>query len=108
MKIKQAWLVLTGKLEAVSKEMLAVVDRGIKVIEEDKRLEYLAKYKAEKEEMKAKFKPGVRVQANQSAGFNRGACGTVEYLEPNHLRVWVLRDGAESACFYFPKELDLI
>lgn len=56
-----------------------------------------------------KFEPGTRVRANQTAGFHRGAEGTVQFQEPgSHFRVWVLRDKADSPVFYYPDELDLL
>jgi hypothetical protein len=52
------------------------------------------------------FKIGVRVKVNDTAGFSRGARGIIEYVEPSG-RCWVLRDGADKACYYCPSELDM-
>ena len=38
------------------------------------------------------------------AGFNVGAKGTVNYIEPTG-RLWVRRDGASSDVFYMPEEV---
>lgn len=54
-----------------------------------------------------KIRRGDRVQANQSAGFHKGAIGTVEFVEPTYTKVWVLRDGASTPVFYHPNELDV-
>lgn len=53
------------------------------------------------------FKRGDRVQANQTAGFNKGAKGVVQYVEPCG-KIWVLRDGASGDIFYHAEELELI
>lgn len=54
---------------------------------------------------KPEFKRDDRVVVNQTAGFNSGARGVVEYVEPSG-KLWVLRDGSNSACYYLPTELD--
>lgn len=54
------------------------------------------------------FCVGDRVRVNSKSGFNPGATGVVKYVEPNGLRIWVLRDGASSDVFFHSKELDLI
>ena len=40
------------------------------------------------------------------SGFNVGAKGTVNYIEPTG-RLWVRRDGASSDVFYLPEEVGL-
>lgn len=42
------------------------------------------------------------------AGFNVGAHGVVEFVEPSGEKIWVLRDGASTPVFYHPKELQKI
>lgn len=39
------------------------------------------------------------------AGFNVGARGIVEFVEPSGEKIWVLHDGASTPVFYHPKEL---
>ena len=51
------------------------------------------------------FKVGSRVRV--VAGFNVGATGTVNYIEPSG-KLWVRRDQASSDVFYHPEELVLI
>ena len=41
------------------------------------------------------------------SGFNVGAKGTVNYIEPTG-RMWVRRDGASSDVFYHPEEVKLV
>ncbi len=53
------------------------------------------------------FKRGDRVLVNQTSGFNKGAEGIVEFVEPNG-RIWVLRDGSSGPVYFYPTELDLI
>lgn len=84
-------------------------------VEEDNRqemLEKIAYLEAEIETLRQKapekvFKRGDRVEVNQHSGFNKGAKGVVEFVEPSG-KVWVLRDGAGSEVFFYPEELDLI
>lgn len=52
------------------------------------------------------LKRGDRVVANNTAGFNKGARGTVEFVEPSGERIWVLRDNSSGPVFYGPSELD--
>lgn len=52
------------------------------------------------------FARGDRVVANQTAGFHKGAHGTVEFVEPSGKKVWVLRDHASTPVYYHPDELD--
>ncbi len=42
------------------------------------------------------------------AGFNVGARGIVEFVEPSGEKIWVLRDGASTPVFYHPSELQKI
>ncbi len=42
------------------------------------------------------------------AGFNVGARGIVEFVEPSGEKIWVLRDGASTPVFYHPEELKKI
>lgn len=42
------------------------------------------------------------------AGFNVGARGIVEFVEPSGEKIWVLRDGASTPVFYHPSELKKI
>ena len=42
------------------------------------------------------------------AGFNVGATGVVEFVEPSGKKIWVLRDGASTPVFYHPSELQKI
>jgi hypothetical protein len=51
------------------------------------------------------FPRGIRITVRQSAGFNRGAKGVVEYQLPGNGKVFVLRDGASDAIFYHGSEL---
>ncbi len=86
-------------------------------VEQDNRQELLDKielleaeidsYRVRDKEEKKTFKRGDRVQANEQAGFHKGAKGTVQYVEPSG-KIWVLKDGASSDVFYYPDELDLI
>lgn len=39
------------------------------------------------------------------AGFNVGARGVVEFVEPSGQKIWVLRNGASTPVFYHPDEL---
>lgn len=55
---------------------------------------------------KPQFARGDRVVANQTAGFHKGAHGTVEFVEPSGQKVWVLRDHASTPVYYHPDELD--
>jgi hypothetical protein len=57
---------------------------------------------------KKTMKRGDRVKVNETSGFNKGAVGTVEFVEPNGKQIWVLRDGSSSPCFFHPNELDHI
>lgn len=52
------------------------------------------------------LRPGTRVVAAKTAGFHRGAHGTVSYHAPDG-RVWVRRDGATDDCYYMAEELEL-
>lgn len=52
-----------------------------------------------------KFAAGARIRVRDTAGFNRGARGTVSYHAPDD-RVWVRRDGAGSDCYFHPYELE--
>jgi hypothetical protein len=54
------------------------------------------------------FFRGTRVRANSTAGFHKGATGTVEFVEPSGQKIWVLRDGSSGPVFYIPSELDII
>lgn len=54
------------------------------------------------------FSRGVRVQVNSSAGFSRGSKGTIEFVEPNGVRIWVTRDMSNSQAYFHPSELDII
>lgn len=51
------------------------------------------------------FAVGDRVKGNSRCRFNQAMHGVVKYIEPSG-RLWVLRDGADSDCYYFEKELD--
>jgi transcription antitermination factor NusG len=51
------------------------------------------------------FRVGGRVKV--IAGFNVGAKGTVNYIEPTG-KLWVRRDGASSDVFYMPEEVKVI
>jgi hypothetical protein len=51
------------------------------------------------------FRVGGRVKV--IAGFNVGAKGTVNYIEPSG-KLWVRRDGASSDVFYMPEEVKVI
>lgn len=63
----------------------------------------------EVERLKSKdFKRGDRVYAGPNAGFNRGAEGTVEFVEPGGERIWVLRDGSSGPVYYAPHELEFL
>lgn len=42
------------------------------------------------------------------AGFNVGAKGVVEFVEPSGEKIWVLRDYTCTPVFYHPKELQKI
>lgn len=42
------------------------------------------------------------------AGFNVGARGVVEFVEPSGQKVWVLRNGASNPVYYHPDELQKI
>lgn len=54
-----------------------------------------------------RLKVGQRVRVNDGSGFHRGAFGRVEFQEPTHEgRVWVLRDGALTPAYFYPRELD--
>lgn len=53
------------------------------------------------------FKRGDRVRVNETSGFNKGAEGVVEFVEPSG-RTWVLREGSSGPVFFYPSELDLI
>lgn len=56
------------------------------------------------------FVRGDRVKVNQQSGFHRGATGTIAFVQPGGLsndRIWVDRDGASSAVFFLPYELEL-
>lgn len=55
-----------------------------------------------------KIQFGDRVRANNTAGFHRGAEGTVQFVEPSYEKVWVLRDHSSGPVFYFPNELDVL
>lgn len=55
-------------------------------------------------DFRVEFDPGQDVQVADHAGFHRGALGVVEYHAPDD-RVWVKRDGASRAVFYYPHEL---
>jgi len=52
------------------------------------------------------WKAGDRVKGNDQCGFNRYMHGVVTYVEPNREKVWVLRDGAGSDCFFYSYELE--
>lgn len=65
------------------------------------RLAYKAEVKAK---IKARFGPGTRVVINEKSGFSRGSKGTVQFHDPTD-KVWVLRDGADSAAFFRANEL---
>lgn len=41
-------------------------------------------------------------------GFNVGAKGNIEFVEPSGEKIWVLRDGASTPVFYRPDELQKI
>jgi len=41
------------------------------------------------------------------AGFNVGACGEIQFIEPRE-KIWVLRDNTKSPMFYIRDELELI
>lgn len=55
--------------------------------------------------MNKSFSKGDRVVVRKDAGFHRGAKGVIQLVEPNGT-CHVLRDGASSAVFYDPSELD--
>jgi hypothetical protein len=48
---------------------------------------------------------GVRVKLKT---MGRNGFGTIEFVEPNGERIWVLRDGASSPVFFHPYELDIV
>jgi hypothetical protein len=54
------------------------------------------------------FFRGTRVRANSTSHFSKGATGTVEFVEPNGQKIWVLRDASSGPVFYTPSELDII
>ena len=64
-----------------------------------------ASLKSKLKEPEKTFVRGGRVVVNESSGFNRGARGVVEFVEPSG-KVWVLRDGASSPVYFHPSELD--
>lgn len=51
---------------------------------------------------------GDRVRVKETAGFNRGATGVIQFIEPSGEKVWVLRDRSTSPVWYAPIELELI
>lgn len=53
------------------------------------------------------IKRGDRVEVLMTAGFHKGALGTVEYVAPDD-KVWVLRDNAGSAVYYHRDELEVV
>ena len=55
---------------------------------------------------KKTLKRGDRVKVNEKSGFNKGAVGTVEFVEPNGEKIWVYRDGSSEPCFFYTTELD--
>ena len=58
------------------------------------------------EDIPRRFLRGDRVRATMNAGFHKGACGVVEFVEPSYNRVWVLRDHATTPVYYHPDELE--
>lgn len=63
------------------------------------------------------YEAGDRVKVRQTAGFHKGAHGSVTSVEPGGYQrmypdgppydlVWVERDGAGSSVWYLPQELD--
>ena len=52
------------------------------------------------------WKQGDRVLVKQTAGFHKGAVGTVEFVEPSGKKVWVKRDGATNAAYFHIDELE--
>lgn len=57
--------------------------------------------------MTINFSVGDRVQATETAGFHKGAKGTIVYIEPTG-KCWVRRDGASSDIWYDKGELILL
>jgi len=51
---------------------------------------------------------GARVRVKMTAGFHKGAVGTVEFVEPASGKVWVIRDHAGSALWWHEDELEVI
>lgn len=57
------------------------------------------------------FDRGHRVVVKQTAGFHKGAKGTVAFVEPRGCKtdlIWVDRDGSGKAVWYMPDELERI
>jgi ATP-dependent exoDNAse (exonuclease V) alpha subunit len=55
------------------------------------------------------FVVGDRVKVRKNAGFNRGAMGVIQFIEPTDGgKVWVLRDRSSSPVWYTADELELI
>ncbi|MCY1363097.1 hypothetical protein D9M69_498430 [compost metagenome] len=52
------------------------------------------------------FDIGQRVVVKKTAGFNRGAHGVVQFVEPAGERIWVLRDRATVPVYYHHGELE--
>lgn len=52
---------------------------------------------------------GVRVRINNRSAFSKGSTGIVKFIQPRgsrNARAWVLRDGASSAAWFWPWELE--
>lgn len=110
MKIKEwitwaALMLLTGGI----KSPLSVMEEGkpYRITRSGRRVTIERMEEAKPRPYGRRFKTGQRVMVNDGSGFHRGAFGRVEFQEPTHEgRVWVLRDGASSAAYFHPWELD--
>lgn len=100
------WVLMTGGMKSPLRvlqegEHYVVVRRGGRL-----HVERPADPVKEPEATPMRFDRGRRVVALDTAGFHRGARGSVSFQEPGPGgRVWVLRDGAGSEVFYYPHEL---
>ncbi|ANT45296.1 hypothetical protein Xoosp2_74 [Xanthomonas phage Xoo-sp2] len=111
MKVKHwfAWaalMLLTGG----AKSPLRVMEEGrpYRIVRHGRRITIERIEEVKPIEAARRFEVGQRVVSGSSSGFHRGAHGEVKFQEPNFEgRVWVLRDGASSPCFYYPHELEL-
>lgn len=73
----------------------------LEILEQEKEASFRRKHHDRK------LPVGTRVKV-KSGAFDGNAVGTVVFQEPSGGKVWVVRDGTESPCYYWNNELIII